>query len=58
MLMPRAAMRALSDIDGVTLFGSAPAEGRSGVVSFALADVHPHDVATMLDAAVPKQKHQ
>lgn len=51
LLLTTAAMRALSEIDGVTLFGTPTAEGRSGVVSFALADVHPHDVATMLDAA-------
>lgn len=51
LLVTTAAMRALSEIDGVTLFGTADAQGRSGVVSFALADVHPHDVATSLDAA-------
>lgn len=51
LLLTHAAMRALADIDGVTIFGTPTAEGRSGVVSFALADVHPHDVATMLDAA-------
>ena len=51
LLLTTAAMRALSEIDGVTLFGTPTAEGRSGVVSFALADVHPHDVATMLDAS-------
>ncbi len=50
LLLTTAAMRALSEIEGVTLFGTPTAEGRSGVVSFALADVHPHDVATMLDA--------
>lgn len=51
LLLTTAAMRALAEIDGVTLFGTPTAEGRSGVVSFALADVHPHDVATMLDAS-------
>lgn len=51
LLLTTAAMRALADIDGVTLFGTPSADGRSGVVSFALADVHPHDVATTLDAA-------
>jgi cysteine desulfurase/selenocysteine lyase len=51
LLLTTAAMRALGDIEGVTLFGTPTAEGRSGVVSFALADVHPHDVATSLDAA-------
>lgn len=46
-----ATMQALGAVPGVTLHGSATAEGRSGVVSFSLADVHPHDVATTLDAA-------
>lgn len=37
----------LSEIDGVTLFG--PKDGRVGLVTFNLGDVHPHDVATVLD---------
>ena len=44
-----AAMRALAAIPGVTVYGTADAEGRSGVVSFSVADVHPHDIATSLD---------
>jgi cysteine desulfurase/selenocysteine lyase len=51
VLLTTAAMRALADLPGVTVHGTATAEGRSGVVSFSLADVHPHDVATSLDAA-------
>lgn len=51
ILLTTAAMRALSDLDGVTVHGTSTAEGRSGVVSFSIADVHPHDVATSLDAA-------
>jgi cysteine desulfurase/selenocysteine lyase len=51
LLLTTAAMRTLAGIDGVTLHGTASAEGRSGVVSFSIADVHPHDVATSLDAA-------
>lgn len=51
LLLTTAAMRALSEVEGVTVFGTETAEGRSGVVSFAMADVHPHDVATSLDAA-------
>jgi cysteine desulfurase/selenocysteine lyase len=31
----------------VTVYG--PAEERAGVVSFSLGDIHPHDVATVLD---------
>ena len=42
------ASRMLADVEGVTLYGPPPAE-RSGVVSFALAEVHPHDLSTVLD---------
>lgn len=51
LLLTSAAMRMLGEIEGVTLHGTPAAEGRSGVVSFSIADVHPHDVATTLDAA-------
>ena len=44
----RLAMARLSEIDGLTVHGPA-AELRSGVVSFSMADVHPHDLATILD---------
>lgn len=37
----------LSTIEGLTLYG--PREGRVGLVTFNLDDVHPHDVATVLD---------
>ncbi|WYP25716.1 cysteine desulfurase [Alkalihalobacillus sp. FSL W8-0930] len=37
----------LSEIDGLTIFG--PKE-RAGVVTFQLDDIHPHDIATVLDA--------
>ena len=46
-LMARAQER-LSAIDGLQIYGPAPAE-RSGVLSFTLPDVHPHDLATVLD---------
>jgi cysteine desulfurase / selenocysteine lyase len=42
------AQKRLSAIDGIRIFGPPPAE-RSGVISFVLADVHPHDLATILD---------
>lgn len=35
-------------LPGVTVYGP-PAAERSGVLSFSLADVHPHDLATILD---------
>ena len=41
------AIERLSAIEGVTLYG--PAE-RAGVVSFTLGDIHPHDLATIVDS--------
>ncbi len=38
----------LADIDGLSVYGPPPAS-RSGVISFTLQDVHPHDLATILD---------
>ncbi len=43
------AEEALRAIPGVHIYGP-PAAERSGVVSFTFADVHPHDLATVLDA--------
>ncbi|TSB48240.1 cysteine desulfurase [Alkalicoccobacillus porphyridii] len=37
----------LSEIEGLTIFGP---KKRAGVVTFQLDDIHPHDVATVLDA--------
>jgi len=39
----------LGTIEGVQLFGPSDLAVRSGVVSFTLAGVHPHDIATILD---------
>ncbi len=44
------AQAALEDMGGVTVYGPPPAQ-RSGVLSFNVADVHPHDLATILDSA-------
>ncbi len=44
----RVATEQLQRIDGVRIYGPPPGE-RSGVVSFTLEDVHPHDLATILD---------
>lgn len=41
------AMRLLGDIPGVTIYG--PQHPRGGLVTFNLGDIHPHDVATVLD---------
>jgi cysteine desulfurase/selenocysteine lyase len=42
------AQQRLSAIEGLRIYGPA-ADERSGVVSFTVADVHPHDLATILD---------
>jgi cysteine desulfurase/selenocysteine lyase len=42
------AMSRLAELEGIHLYGPA-AEHRSGVVSFTVADIHPHDLATILD---------
>jgi cysteine desulfurase/selenocysteine lyase len=38
----------LSAIEGLRIHGPSPSQ-RSGVISFTLADIHPHDLATILD---------
>jgi cysteine desulfurase/selenocysteine lyase len=38
----------IAAIEGARIYGPTPVR-RSGVVSFTLADVHPHDLATILD---------
>ncbi|MGV3708278.1 MAG: aminotransferase class V-fold PLP-dependent enzyme [Gemmatimonas sp.] len=42
------AIAALADVPGCEIHGP-PSERRSGVVSFAMQDIHPHDLATILD---------
>ena len=46
----RCAYERLSSIEGVRIYGPGPDE-RSGVLSFTLADIHPHDLATILDGS-------
>lgn len=43
------AMDQLETIDGLTIYGPRNAKKRCGLVTFNLDDVHPHDVATVLD---------
>ncbi len=43
------ALNRLREIPNVTIFGPQEAGERSGVVSFAVGEVHPHDVAAILD---------
>lgn len=44
------ALEKMSTIEGITIYGPKNASQRAGVVTFNLDDVHPHDVATVLDA--------
>lgn len=48
--LARHAMHTLSRVDGIRLFGPENLEERLAVFSFALEGVHPHDIATVLDA--------
>jgi cysteine desulfurase/selenocysteine lyase len=43
------ATAALGAVEGITLYGPDDVSQRSGVVSFTLEGVHPHDIATILD---------
>ena len=43
------ALERLGTIEGVGLYGPSDLSARSGVVSFTLDGVHPHDIATILD---------
>ena len=45
--LARAAIERLSQMDGITLYG--PRDHRAGVVSFTYRDIHPHDLATIVD---------
>jgi len=43
------ALSKLAEIDGITIHGPRDVEVKGGVVSFWMDDVHPHDLATILD---------
>ncbi len=43
------ALEELSKLEAVTVFGPTNIERRGGTISFTLADIHPHDLATILD---------
>ncbi len=47
--MTRYAHERLQEVPGLTLFGPRDFDVLSGVASFALGDLHPHDVAQVLD---------
>lgn len=44
------AMDKVTEIPGISVFGPKRGKDRASVVTFNLDDVHPHDVATVLDA--------
>ncbi|RDI41442.1 cysteine desulfurase [Falsibacillus pallidus] len=44
------ALERMSEIEGMTIYGPKNPQNRAGLITFNLADVHPHDVATVLDA--------
>jgi cysteine desulfurase / selenocysteine lyase len=48
--LAREAVSALAAIPGVTVYGPPAERPRGAVVSFSVAGLHPHDVATLLDA--------
>ena len=43
----RYALQQLQSVPGLTIYG--PEEERGGVISFTLSDIHPHDLASILD---------
>jgi cysteine desulfurase / selenocysteine lyase len=45
----RYALKRLADVPDLTIYGPMDPEVRGGAVSFTLADIHPHDLATILD---------
>ncbi|MCX6020734.1 MAG: aminotransferase class V-fold PLP-dependent enzyme, partial [Chloroflexi bacterium] len=45
----RYALRKLSTVDDLRIHGPENPAHRGGVVSFALADLHPHDIGMLLD---------
>lgn len=47
--LTRYAMDKLSQIKGMKIYGPTDASKRGGVISFNLGDIHPHDLATIID---------
>ena len=43
------AIRALTDLDGVRIYGPQDPYRRGGVVAFNYLDIHPHDIGTIVD---------
>ena len=47
--LTRYALDKLSEVKGVKIYGPMDASKRGGVISFNLGDIHPHDLATIID---------
>jgi cysteine desulfurase/selenocysteine lyase len=47
--LTRYALGQIKEVPDITLYGPRKAEEKGGIVSFNLGDVHPHDLATILD---------
>jgi cysteine desulfurase/selenocysteine lyase len=45
-----AAMRKLSQVPGITVYGPELVQARGGVVAFNVDEIHPHDLGTVLDS--------
>jgi cysteine desulfurase/selenocysteine lyase len=43
------AIRALSTIKGVNLYGPSDVNHRGGIIAFNIGDIHPHDLATIMN---------
>lgn len=43
------ALERLGELQGITMYGPRDLRRRGGVVSFTMADIHPHDLASILD---------
>ena len=43
------AMEKLQDVPGITVYGPRDPEVHGGAISFTLPDIHPHDLATLVD---------
>jgi cysteine desulfurase/selenocysteine lyase len=44
------ALPRLAEVPGLTVYGPENVEDRGGVISFTLGDIHPHDIAAILDS--------
>ncbi|MGD6959611.1 cysteine desulfurase [Rossellomorea aquimaris] len=44
------ALEKMNEVEGMKIFGPSDPGKRAGIVTFNIDDVHPHDVATVLDA--------